>query len=64
MSQENGEIVRAAIWGVNRGDWDAAFADAAPTFEWDNSRAIGTDNRVVLSGASEARRFFEKLSEV
>jgi hypothetical protein len=30
MSQENVEIVKAAIDAVNREDWDAAFQDAAP----------------------------------
>jgi hypothetical protein len=38
MSQENVEIVKAAIDAVNRGDWDAAFQDAAPGFEQDFSR--------------------------
>jgi hypothetical protein len=36
MSEQNPEIVRAAIGAYNRGDWDAAFKDAAPGFEWDN----------------------------
>ena len=41
MSKENVEIVRAAIDGYNRRDWDAALKDAAPDFELDMSRAIG-----------------------
>ena len=57
MSQENVEIVRAAVDAANQGDFDAAFKDAAPDFEWDNSRAIGADNRAVFS-LDEAREFF------
>src|SRR4051812_17499940 len=41
MSQENVEIVKSAIDGVNRQDWDAVFQDAAPGFELDMSRALG-----------------------
>ena len=41
MSQENVEIVKAAIDAVNREDWDAAFQDAAPGFELDMSRGLG-----------------------
>ena len=63
MSQENVEVVRAAIEASNRGDWDAVFKDAAPSFEWDNSRAIGTDNRAVWT-ADEARDFFKGVAEL
>jgi ketosteroid isomerase-like protein len=41
MSEENVEIVRAAIDAANQRDWDAAFKDAAPDFEMDLSRAVG-----------------------
>jgi hypothetical protein len=41
MSQENVEIVKANIDAINRGDWEAAFQDAAPGFEMDFSRAVG-----------------------
>ena len=41
MSQEDVEIVKAAIDAVNREDWDAAFKDAAPGFELDMSRGLG-----------------------
>ena len=41
MSQENIEIIRAAIDALNRGDIDAALKGAAPDFEWDFSRSIG-----------------------
>ena len=64
MSQENVEIVRAMIDASNRGDWDACIKDAAPGFVWDNSRAIGTDNRVILRSAPQARDFFRELNEI
>ena len=35
------EIVKAAIDGWNRRDWDAVFQDVAPGFEADWSRALG-----------------------
>jgi ketosteroid isomerase-like protein len=41
MSQENVEMVRAAIDAYSRGDLDAMLQDAAPNFELDMSRAIG-----------------------
>jgi ketosteroid isomerase-like protein len=41
MSEENVEVVRAAIDAWNRGDWDAALRDAASDFEYDLSRALG-----------------------
>jgi ketosteroid isomerase-like protein len=34
MSRENVEIVRAAYDAFNRGDWDAAFRDMHPDFEF------------------------------
>ena len=46
MSQENVEIVRAAIDAYNRGDVDGAFKDAAPDFEYDQTRAVGMDRGV------------------
>jgi ketosteroid isomerase-like protein len=46
MSQENVELVRAAIEAINRGDTDAAFKDAAPDFIFDLRRAVGTDRGV------------------
>jgi ketosteroid isomerase-like protein len=41
MSQENVEMIRAALDGLNRRDIDAALKDAAPDFVWDFSRSIG-----------------------
>ncbi len=46
MSQQNVEIVRAAIDAHNRGDVDATFKDAAPDFEFDQTRALGVDQGV------------------
>jgi ketosteroid isomerase-like protein len=63
MSQENVEIVRAAIDAVNRGEWDAVFKDAAPSFEWDNSRAMNPDTQGVF-GVDEALRVFKPASQL
>jgi ketosteroid isomerase-like protein len=63
MSEENVEIARAAIEAANRGDWDAAFKDTAPGFEWDNTRALGADNRALFS-RDEARQFFQEMAEL
>jgi ketosteroid isomerase-like protein len=41
MSQENVEMVRAALDAFSGGDWDAALKDAAPDVECDMSRAVG-----------------------
>jgi ketosteroid isomerase-like protein len=59
MSQENVEVVRAAIDAANRGDWDAVFKDAAPGFKWDSSRALNPDTSGVFT-ADEAVRIFKQ----
>ena len=41
MSQENVEVIRAALDAFNRGDFDAMLKYAAPDFELDWSRAVG-----------------------
>ena len=41
MSQENVEIVKAAIDAINRGDLEGVLKDADPDFEFDFSRAVG-----------------------
>ena len=41
MSQENVEIIRAAIDAINRGDLEGVLKDADPDFELDFSRAVG-----------------------
>ena len=46
MPPENVEIVRAAIDAFNRGDVDAAFKDANPDFQYDQTRAVGIDRGV------------------
>ena len=46
MSQENVEIVRNAWSGLDRGDLEAAFKDAAPDVEFDQTRALGMDRGV------------------
>jgi ketosteroid isomerase-like protein len=43
MSQENVQIVRAAIDAYNRGDWDAFVKDAASDFEFDLSSQFVED---------------------
>jgi ketosteroid isomerase-like protein len=55
MSQENVETVKAAIDAYNREDWDAVFQDMAPGFEFDMSRAIGTNRGIY--GLDQARRY-------
>ena len=46
MSQENVEIVRTAVDALDRGDVEGAFSSAAPDAEFDQTRAVGMDNRV------------------
>ena len=41
ISEQNVEIIRAAIDAINRGDWEAVLKDADPDFEFDLSRAVG-----------------------
>ena len=60
MSQENVEVVKAAIDAVNRGDWAAAFQDAAPGFEQDFSRAVGPWRGVF--GLDQVRRLWEEFA--
>jgi ketosteroid isomerase-like protein len=61
MSQENVEIVRAAIDAANREDWDGAFKDVAPGFEVDLSRAVGPWRGVV--GIGQLRRILEEFQD-
>ena len=56
MSQENVEIVRAVIDAFNRGDFEAAFKDVAPSAEVDLSRAVGpVACSVSISGGGSSR---------
>ena len=61
MSQENVEIVKAAIDALNRGDWDAVYQDAAAGFEFDNTRAVGP--AVGLYGLDQMRRRLKDFGE-
>src|SRR3954454_17299005 len=60
MSQENVELVKAAVDAANREDWDAVFQDAAPGFELDFSRALGPYRGVY--GLDQARRFIKDFN--
>jgi ketosteroid isomerase-like protein len=62
VSQENVEIVRAAIEALNRRDIDAAVKDAARDFEFDFSRSIGPMRGVF--GLGQIREFWDGFSEV
>ena len=62
MSQENVEIIRAAMEAWNRGDWDEALKDAAPGFELDNSSNAG-EWRGVHRGPDQAKRMWEAFLE-
>jgi ketosteroid isomerase-like protein len=62
MSQENVEMIRAAIEAWNRGDWDEALKDAAPDFELDNSTNAG-EWRGVHRGPDQAKRMWRAFLE-
>jgi ketosteroid isomerase-like protein len=57
MSEPNVVIVRAAIDAINRRDWEGAFENAAPEFEYDLSRTEsllrGVYSRDQMSGVIE-----------
>ena len=61
MSQENVEIVKAAIDAYNREDWDAMFKDAAPGLEFDMSRSLGPWRGVY--GLDQSRRFVDEFTD-
>jgi ketosteroid isomerase-like protein len=56
MSQENVEIIKAAIAAYNRGDWDGVLKDVVANFELDLSRSIGPQRGIY--GLSVVRRFW------
>ncbi len=62
MSQENVEIVRAAMEAWNRGDWDETLKHTAPDFVLDNSMNSG-DWRGVHRGADDVKRAWGLLTE-
>ena len=66
MSQENVEIVRAAIDAYNREDWDAWLESMASDFELDMSRAVGPVSGVlsldqVRQGLEDFAGYWESL---
>jgi|SRR5215204_7630163 len=62
MSQENVEIVKAAIDAANREDWDAFLQVAAPGFELDMSRSRSFRGAAVY-GLDQAQRFLVEFAE-
>jgi ketosteroid isomerase-like protein len=62
VSQQNVEVVRAALEAWSRGEWDAALRETAPDVVFDNSTAIG-EWRGVHRGAEEIRRMWERVTE-
>jgi ketosteroid isomerase-like protein len=61
MSQENVEIVRAAIDAWNRRDWGGTLKDAAPSFEFDFSRSMGPGRGVY--SLDQMGQYFRELTE-
>jgi ketosteroid isomerase-like protein len=62
MSQEEAEMIRAAINAWNRGDWDEALKDAAPDFVLDNSMNMG-EWRGVHQGPDQVKRAWQMFTE-
>ena len=62
MSQENAEVIRAAVDALNRRDVDAALKDFAPDAEYDVSRALGPFHGI-YRGLDEIRRVIEEFAE-
>ena len=60
MSQQNVEIVKAAIDAYNRRDWDAWLQHMAPGFELDMSRAVGPVSGVL--SLDQLRRALEDFA--
>jgi ketosteroid isomerase-like protein len=46
MSEENVEMVRSALEAINRGDWAGTLRNAAPDFEYDQTRGVGLNPRI------------------
>jgi ketosteroid isomerase-like protein len=59
MSEENVEIVRAAIDAYNRGDGEGAFRDASTGLEYDLSRTTGPWRGTY--GLDQARVIYEEF---
>jgi ketosteroid isomerase-like protein len=60
MSQENIQLVRAAIDAMNANDVDALIEMAAPSFEYDVSRAVGPFSGVY--SLDESARAWEEFA--
>jgi ketosteroid isomerase-like protein len=58
MSQENVEIVGAAVTALQHGDFDGAFASADPEIEWEEMPSLGPD-AAVYRGVGSAREALE-----
>ena len=56
MSQEDVEIVRAALDAFVRGDWESLFRDVAPNYELDWSRGRAGEVPGVYRGEEAQRR--------
>lgn len=63
MSGNTVEIVRAALEAWGRSDWDAAFQNAAPDLEVDNTRNLG-EFRGVQTTPDRVRREWESFAEI
>src|SRR5262245_28772561 len=59
MSQENVEVVRAALDAWNRGDWDSVLPFPDPDIEWHNSGAV-PDLGAVYHGHEGVRDFWNR----
>ena len=68
MSQENVEIVCAALDACMRGDWESAFRDVAPNYELDVSRSLNLTPMPGVYRGEEAQRlqidFYESWQSV
>jgi ketosteroid isomerase-like protein len=62
MSLENVEIVRAAIDGFNRRDWDSALKDVAPELQVDNSRTARPKPGVY--GLDQVRAYWDEVTNI
>jgi ketosteroid isomerase-like protein len=61
MSQENVEIVRAAVDAMSRSDIGAVLEHAAPDFELDFSRAMGPTRGVY--GIDQMQHFWDDFAD-
>jgi ketosteroid isomerase-like protein len=62
MSQENVEIIKAAMAAFSRGDWDVALSYAAPDAKFDTSRDLN-ETRGIYETHEGAKRALERFYE-